>query len=111
MLEMQLDVMRGVLFIRLEGSLTLHTFSDFDKELNHFLYQHGMHYFVFNFLDLKKIDPNIFVRLQNKLFEIFLSCGNVVMCGLSELYQHCLGTQEKLFYVNHESEAFQYFSI
>lgn len=111
MLTVDVDVIRGILFIRLEGELTKQTVHDFDRKLNYLLYKQGMHFFVFNFCNIEVIDQSIFSHLQSKLVEIFLSCGKVGMCGLSDLYRHFLGTQERLFYVNYEGEAFQYFSV
>ena len=49
--------------------------------------------------------------LENKLVEIFLSCGKVVLCGLEGMYEKKLGKQDKLFYVREGSEAFKYLSV
>lgn len=114
MLEMDVDVMKGIMFIRLGGDLNAYTFHDFEQQLNYLLYKQGMHYYVFNFFDLNCIDQSILSHLQNKLVEIFLSCGKVAMCGFQKFSKHLFGSsdnQEKLFYINDEVEAFQYLSI
>ena len=85
MLEVDVLVSRGIIFFRLVGELNPITIHDFDQK--------------------------ILSHLWNKLIEIFLSCGKVVMCGLNEFCKRKLGTQEKLFYVDSEYEAFQYFSV
>ena len=38
MLNVDIDVVRGITFIRLEGDLTNRTFDNFDLELNNLLY-------------------------------------------------------------------------
>lgn len=112
MLEMTTEVSKGIMFIRLEGELNNNTVNKFYNELNYLLYKQGIHYFVFNFKELKNMDQNIFSIFQNILTEIFLSCGKVVMCGMKELQMKKLGkTKDKLFYVNEEIEAFKYLKV
>ncbi len=112
MLKLSKEVTKGIMFIRLEGDLNESTFTSFSNELNYLLYKQGIHYYVFNFKELKNFDQSMFSTFQNILTEIFLSCGKVVMCGLKELQKNCLGkTKDKLFYVNEEMEAFRYLSI
>lgn len=111
MLEVGVDVVKGVMFVNLEGELTKDTVDDFEKELNYLLYKQGMHFFVINFKDLISIEYGILGWLQNKLVEIFLSCGNVVMCGLNDLWKKKLGVQEKLFYANDEVDALKILAI
>ena len=56
-----------------------------------------------------KVEDNIISKLQSKLVEIFLNCGKVVMCGMSELFRKKVGfTKDQLFYVSHDIEAFEY---
>ena len=51
MLSVNIDVIRGVTFIRLEGDLTNKTFDYFDLELNNLLYNLEMHFYVINFVE------------------------------------------------------------
>lgn len=112
MLEVQTQVSKGIMFIRLEGNLDNKTFNTFSKEINYLLYNQGIHYYVLNFEEVNKFDKNIFVKLQNKLIEIFLSCGKVVMCGLNDFLKKQIGsTKDNLFYVNKEIEAFKYINL
>ena len=45
-------------------------------------------------------------KIQNKLYEIFLNCGNVVMCGINDILK-----DKRVNYINCEVEAFKYFEI
>lgn len=111
MLEIDVDVVRGVLFIHLEGILNKETVRQFDNELNYLLYKQGMHYFVFDFKDLDKLDLSIMPWLDNKLVEIFLSCGKVVLCGLDGMYENKFNKQERLFFVRERIQALNYLTI
>lgn len=112
MLEVETQVNKGIMFIRLGGSLDNSTFITLSKKINYLLYEQGIHYYVFNFEEVYNLDGNIFLKLQNKLIEIFLSCGKVVMCGLNELFKKKIGsTRDNLFYVNREIEAFKYLNL
>ena len=51
------------------------------------------------------------MKLDNKLVEIFLSCGKVVLCGLDGMYERKLGKQDSLFYVREGNQAFEYLTI
>ena len=85
-LEMDIDVVKGIMFIHLEGDLNRDTIGQFDNELNYLLYKQGMHYFVFDFKDLNKIDYNVISWLEEKVMEIILNCGKVVIQGFGERY-------------------------
>jgi len=112
LLKLDKEVSHGIMFIRLEGELNKESFNNFSKEVNNLLYNYGVHYFVFNFKELNIFEKNIFSKFENKLIEIFLSCGKVVMCGLKELQKKSLGEYyNKLFYVNEEFEAFKLLNI
>jgi hypothetical protein len=52
MLEIDIDVLKGILFIHLDGVLNKETICNFERELNYLLYKQGMHYYVFDFKDV-----------------------------------------------------------
>ncbi len=112
MLQLQKEVTKGVIFIRVEGKLDGNTFKTFYKEVKDLLYNQGMHYYVFNFLDTKVNNKNIYNKLQLILIEIFLNCGKVALCGLENSIKKTLWKREdSLYYINNEFEAFNYLVI
>lgn len=112
MLTVSLQINRGIMFMRLEGELTTKNFHKVAEEINYLLYKQGILTYVFNLEAVKKIDKNIFGSIQNKLTEIFLKCGSVAFCGISETFQKMIGERKnELFYVSKEQEVFQYISI
>ena len=111
MLDVEVDVVKGIMFINLEGELNYRTISKLECELNYLLYKQGMHLFVFNFNNLNCIEYGMIEILQNKLVEIFLNCGKVVMCGLNECNKNLIGVHDILYFVNNERDAFEYLYI
>ena len=111
MLNIDIDVVRGVMFINLEGELNKKTVSLFEDEINYLVYKQGMHLFVFNFNNLNNIEYGMVEYIQNKIIEIFLNCGKVAICGLNELNKKIFGNFDRLFYINNERDAFEYLYI
>lgn len=110
MLEMDVGVVKGITMIKLEGDLTKKTFKKLDEEIDYLLYKQGMHFFIFDFNYVKNTDDGIFREFQKKLVEIFLSCGKVVLCGISDMFKN-IKDSTRLFYVKDEFEALKCFSI
>ena len=111
MLSIDVDVIKGIMFINLEGELSSKTISKLESEINYLIYKQGMHLFVFNFNNLDTIEYGIIETIQNKLIEIFLNCGKVVMCGLNDCNRKLIGVHDRLFFVNNERDAFEYLYI
>lgn len=109
MLEIDISVVKGILFVHLEGVLNRDTVRQLINELNYLLYKQGMLYYVLDFKDLDKLDYSVMPILDNKLTEIFLSCGKVVISGLDN-YHNCY-KQDNLFYVRDGIQALNYLAI
>ncbi len=90
-LNISTNVIKGIMFINLEGNLNNETFSDLENNINYLLYKQNMHYFIIDFNNVNYIDTKTFKLIQNKLVEIFLSCGKVALCGLNNfsLKKYC----------------------
>ena len=46
---MEMDIVRGTIFIKMEGEMTEKSYMILEKKINQLLYEYGMHSFVFNF--------------------------------------------------------------
>ena len=92
MLNISTSVIKGIMFINLEGDLDNTTYSDLENSINYLLYKQSMHYFVIDFNNVNYLDTKVFNLIQNKLVEIFLSCGKVILCGIKNLSlkKYCL---------------------
>lgn len=110
MLEVDIEVLKGMLFVHLEGILNKETIIEFEREINYLLYKQGMHYFVFDFSNIEKIEFDFDSWLENKLIEIFLSGGKVKLYGLDNKYDKRI-KQDRFFYLREEKEIFNYLTI
>lgn len=112
MLEVIEEISKGIMFIRLEGELTKTNFYKLTDSINYLLYEQGVLAYVFNLENINSLDHNLVSILQNKLTEIFLSCGSVALCGVSKHLKKKIGERRsELFYITEEKEVFQYISI
>lgn len=104
-------VNKGIIFLRLYGSLNKRTIKEFSDEINYLLYEQGTKRLVINFDEVNITNDAIFSTILNKLIEIFLSCGEVALCGLSQDRKKYIGSRrDQLFFVDSELDAFQYLS-
>ena len=109
MLDIELDVVKGIIFLRLNGELNNLNFNVLSNKINELLYRQGLQYYVLDFQDAEISELSTLTKIQNKLIEIFLSCGKVVLCGINDINKKQIGyTKDKLFYVKDEREAFEY---
>ena len=103
------EVNHGIIFVEIDGVFNNDTYNKFEKEIDYLLYKQEINYYAFNFINVNNIDEGIFSKIQNKLIEIFLSCGKVVMYGLSKTYQRKIGRgRDRLYYVNDLKDVFRY---
>lgn len=103
------EVNHGIIFVEIDGIFNNDTYNKFEKEIDYLLYKMEINYYAFNFINVNDIDDSIFFKIQNKLIEIFLSCGKVVMYGLSKKYQRKIKMgKDRLYYVNSLNDAYRY---
>ena len=107
MLEVNTLIERGIPFLSLGGILNQNTFKKLGSEINYLLYNQGFQNFVLDFSDINFIPEKTYLNIQNKLVEIFLNCGRVVVCGINN-HDKIGYTKDKLFYVNEKLDAFKY---
>ncbi len=85
MLDITTQIIRGIIFIRLEGRLTTKTFYKVKEEINYLLYNQGMMAYVFNLEEVKEIDNNLSYSEElfyngeyKKSLEFTINCLNKV---------------------------------
>ena len=111
MLEIDTDVIKGIVVIKLNGVLNRKTICEFDREINYLFYKQGFNYYVFDFNNIERIEFDIFNWLENKLMEIFLSCGKIVLCGLNGKNEGRNYKFDKFSSIRRESQNFDYITI
>lgn len=110
-MEFKEEVKRGIIFIKCSGVLNSDSMMVINNELDYLLYNQGLTYYAFDFSNLI-INSNVVGSFQNKLVEIFLRCGKVVLCGLSKFYREMIGdNRDLLYYVDNEDDVFDFLSL
>lgn len=110
-MEFREEVKRGIIFIKCSGILNSDGMKVIDNELDYLLYNQGLSYYAFDFSNLI-ISDSVINLFQNKLVEIFLKCGKVVLFGLSKIYKDMIGSnRDLLFYVDKEEDIFKFLML
>lgn len=108
MLEIDTDVIKGMVVIKLNGVLNKENIFEFDREINYLFYKQGFNYYVFDFSNIERIEFDICNWLDNKLMEIFLSCGKVILYGLDEKLDGRKFKFDKFSSIRRENRNFNY---
>lgn len=88
MLEINVELKNGIIFIRLEGMLNMETFNQFDMELSYLLYKQGINYYVVDFSNVYISNYNVIFRIENKIREILLNRGKIIFNGINSRFKN-----------------------
>ena len=111
MLEIDTNIIKGMVVIKLKGVLNRKTIYEFDREINYLFYKQGFNYYVLDFNNIERIEFDIFNWLENKLMEIFLSCGKIILYGLDDKYEGRKCKFDKFSSIRRESQNFNFITI
>ncbi len=87
MLEINLEFVRGMLFVRLEGVLDKNTYTKLSDCLDIMIHEKGLKYFVVNLENLNFIDENGLQTIIDRYFDVSLHDGKLVICGYHDRFQ------------------------
>jgi len=85
MLNIDLEYKKGVLFMRLNGTLDRHTSFILDDSINKIICKAGIRFLLINFENLSKIDDfgiNTILNIYNKYFRYG---GKLMICGYNNI--------------------------
>lgn len=83
MLDINLEFVRGMLFVRLDGVLDKNTYTKLSDCLDTMIYEKGLKYFVINLESLDYMDEEGVQAIINRYFDVALHDGKLVICGYS----------------------------
>ncbi len=83
MLDINMEVRRGILFIRLFGNLDKNTSKYFKNEVTNLVESKGLKYLVINLSNLESIDNTGIELIMNEYRYIAKVDGKVVICGIN----------------------------
>ena len=86
MLDINLEFIRGMLFIRLEGILDINTIPKLNECFNKMIHKNGIKFFILNLESLEKVDDEGLKTIIDKYFDITLHDGKLIICGYNKKY-------------------------
>lgn len=87
MLDINLEFIRGMLFVRLEGVLDNNTYTKLSDCLDDMIHNKKLKYFVLNLEKLDIIDDEGINTIIERYFDVSLNDGKLVICGYRNQYQ------------------------
>lgn len=81
MLEINLEFVYGMLFVRLEGILDTNTYTKLSDCLDTMIHEKGLKYFVINLEYLESMDERGVQAIIDRYFDVTLHDGKLVVCG------------------------------
>ena len=82
MLKLDLEYIKGILFIRLKGELTRKTSYKLNNYLIPIIKAYGIKYIVYNLYELKKLDENGITSLKKSALAILNNHGIIYLCEI-----------------------------
>lgn len=114
MLNINLEFHRGILFIRLNGSLDKTTVEKLETEVTRLVKESGIRNIVFNMSDLDSIDLSGIDSLIDNYKICKLNNGNSLICGINEFIKQKICSSKLLNYmheINDELSALNYINL
>ena len=109
MFQMNMEVRKGILFLRLNGVLNGFTSDELNNEVNRLVLENGIKYFVFNLEGLTSLDQEGLQSIEKNYRQITSRDGEVVLCGMKKIPQGPIW--QKIYQSQNELGAFQIIHI
>ena len=90
MLDINLEFIRGMLFVRLSGVLDANTYSKLSLVLDDMINEKGLRHFVINLENLEYVDDKGLQAIIDRYFDIVMHDGKLVICGYDNCKQNHL---------------------
>lgn len=103
MINIDMEFIRGMLFVRLEGILSKKTSKELNNVLDRMINQHGIRYFVINLENLISIDEAGIESIMEHYFDVIMHDGKLVVCGYEYIPKICVRNEVNLAFQNIES--------
>lgn len=110
MLDMDLQYIRGILFVRLGGKLTRKTSYKINNNLVPILLKHKVRYLVYNLYKLNEIDEDGVDAILNSKCAIRNNNGKICLCEVSEQLNK-ITKRLRIKKVNDERDVFELIKI
>ena len=103
MFHIDMEFIRGMLFVRLEGILSKRTSNELNEALDKMIHEHGIRYFVINLENLTSIDEAGIKSIMEHYFDVIMHEGKLVVCGYDNITKRHVRNEVNLAFQNIES--------
>ena len=111
MLDINMEIRRGILFVRLIGNLNKETAKYFKEEVSNLVEEKGIKYLVINLSNINNIDDVGADLIVNEYRYIAKIDGKVVICGIDEEKQKLKEFFKGIHKSDNELQAFSIINI
>ena len=114
MLNLDLEYKKGILFLRLNGTLNKYTSFILDDAIKKVVNKAGIKYLLINFENLKSIDMYGMNTIMNSYNKYFKDRGKLMICGYNSYISKISNTSDLLScasILKNESSAFNLVNI
>lgn len=105
MFQIEMEFIRGMLFVRLEGILSKRTSKQLNQVLDRMINEQGIRYFVINLENLKSIDESGIQSIVDHYFDAIMHDGKLVVCGYDQVANRKVTKEVNLVFQNIESSS------
>lgn len=103
MFQIDMEFIRGMLFVRLEGILSERTSIELNHVLDKMINEHGIKFFVINLESLTSIDEAGIESIMEHYFDVIMHNGKLVVCGYDNVLKRHVRNEVNLAFQNIES--------
>lgn len=101
MLDINLEFLRGMLFVRLSGILDSNTNIKLSNLLDDMINEKGLRYFVINLEELEYIDDKGLQAIIDRYFEVVMHDGKLVVCGYDNKFKNSINVNNVFKQIEH----------
>ena len=105
MFKINMEFIRGMLFVRLDGILSKRTSNELNQVLDEMINEHGIRYFVINLENLISIDESGIKSIMDHYFDVIMHEGKLVVCGYDNILKRRVRNEVGLAFQNIESSS------
>ena len=100
MFKINMEFIRGMLFVRLDGILSRRTSNELNQVLDEMINEHGIRYFVINLENLSLIDEAGIKSIMDHYFDVIMHEGTLVGCGYDNILKRKVRNEVYLAFQN-----------
>ena len=106
-----MEFQKGILFVRLRGSLNGDTCAKLENNLTELINTNGIKYVLINLYELDYIDKyGINIIIKNYI-NITKNKGKFIICGINKLFEYNSKITDNLYQVQDEAKAFNVVNV